>query len=66
MEGDLPTSTRNDEIAARIARLAANGMGGYDWRGVEMLADLFGVSDVEMLVERLGVIKAYESPNQQD
>lgn len=66
MEGDVPESTRDDEIAARIARLAANGMGGYDWRGVELLAEVFGVQDVEMLIERLGVIKAYESPNQQD
>ncbi len=46
-----------------MARLESNGMGGFDWRGVELLAEVFGVQDGELLVERLGVIKGYESPN---
>lgn len=63
IEGDQPTQNLDDELAAKVARLAANGMGGYDWRGVEILAEAFGIQDVEMLIERLGVIKAYEPPN---
>lgn len=65
IEGETPKQTRDDEIAARVARLASNGMGGFDWRGVELLADLYGVEDLELLVERLGAIKAYESPNKE-
>lgn len=63
VEGEEARQTIDDEMAAKVARLAANGMGGYDWRGVEFLAEAFGIQDIELLIERLGVIKAYESPN---
>lgn len=65
IEGDEPAQSADDSIANRIAQLAANGSGGYDWRGVEILAEVYGVQDVEMLIERLAVIKAYEPPNRE-
>lgn len=34
-------------------------MGGIDWAGVELLAALYQVEDVEGLLERLVVIKTH-------
>ena len=40
----------------------ANGMGGIDWTGLPLLASLYGVQDVEGLIDRLIVIKTHRPP----
>lgn len=35
-------------------------MGGIDWRGVELVADMFGIEDHDGLYERLLVIKSWD------
>lgn len=54
--------TRDDLVASRVARLLSNGAGGLDWAGLDVAVELYGVDDVEMLIERLLVIRDYEAP----
>jgi hypothetical protein len=37
-------------------------MGGIDWSGLPLVCDWLGVDDVDDLMYRLGVIKAYKPP----
>lgn len=39
--------------------MLANGMGGIDWQGLPVACAYRGVRDVEMLIHRLLLIKAY-------
>ena len=39
-----------------------DGMGGLNWSGLEPLIALFGISDVEGLMQRLIVIKCHTPP----
>jgi hypothetical protein len=41
-------------------------MGGIDWSGLDVAAEMFGVDDLEMLVERLTVIKAHKPKDDRD
>lgn len=38
-------------------------MGGIDWQGLDLVTELFGITDVEGLVQRLAVIKLHKPPN---
>lgn len=49
-----------DDYAIRVFNALSNGMGGISWDGLETLATLYGVEDVEGLIERLIVIKTHE------
>lgn len=49
-----------DLIALRVAKLLANGTGGYDWGGLPLMVDWLGVSDVEGLMQRLAVIRSHK------
>ena len=55
-----------DEQAIVVWYICANGMGGIDWGAVPFACEYLGISDVEMLVERLLVIKAYKPPKDAD
>lgn len=46
----------------QVYALAANGMGGIDWRAVPMLCAWLGVIDVDGLMQRLTVIKLHRKP----
>lgn len=46
----------------RAWNLLANGMGGIDWAGLEVVVAYLGVRDVESLVDRLQVIKLHKPP----
>lgn len=39
--------------------MLANGMGGIDWAGLDYAATYLGVTDLDMLTERLMVIKLH-------
>jgi hypothetical protein len=49
----------DDIVASRGYALLANGMGGLDWAGVPLVAQLLGVTDFEMFLHRLTVIKLH-------
>lgn len=51
-------------LAIQAWNLLANGSGGLDWGGLDFVAELLGVRDVEALVHRLGVIKLHKPPAQ--
>lgn len=49
-------------MALAAWRLLANGHGGIEWAGLEVVVELLGVRDVEGLVRRLGVIRTHRPP----
>ena len=59
-----PRASDGDELAIRAYNLLSNGMGGIDWAGLDVVAACLGISDIEGLVHRLSVIKAY-SPDKE-
>lgn len=34
-------------------------MGGLDWSGLELMTEVYGIDDIEDLIERLHLIKNY-------
>lgn len=40
-------------------------MGGIDWAGLSLFVGLYGVEDVEGLIDRLLVIKSHTPPKEQ-
>lgn len=47
-------------MAVKVWNACANGMGGVDWDAVLLFADHYGVTDIDMLVERLLMIKMHK------
>lgn len=41
-------------------------MGGLDWSGLPIVAELLGIQDPESLIDRLAVIKAHRPPEKGD
>ena len=39
--------------------MLSNGMGGMDWAGLPIVAELLGIDDIDALVHRLMTIKAW-------
>ena len=35
-------------------------MGGVDWNALPIIAELFGVADIELLIHRLQIIKMHK------
>lgn len=54
------TATEDDVKAMRVHAMLANGMGGIDWTGLDLAVAMFGVRDVEALIERLLVLKLHK------
>jgi hypothetical protein len=47
-------------MALLIFNATNNGMGGIDWQAaVDLFAPMYGVEDIEGLVERMAVIKSH-------
>jgi hypothetical protein len=42
--------------------LLATGTGAFDWAGLPIVCALLGVQDVELLIDRLMVIKLHKPP----
>lgn len=59
---EAPEATPQDLLALRAWRLLGNGMGGIDWAGLPIVAELLGVTDPERLIEQLLVIRAHKPP----
>lgn len=49
-------------MAIQAFNLLANGMGGVDWAGLDVVVEMLGVRDVEGLVHRIGVLKLHRPP----
>lgn len=45
--------------ALKVAAMLANGMGGFDWCALPLACRVHAVRDIELLIERLQVIKAH-------
>lgn len=41
-----------------------NGSGGIDWQGLDLVAELLGIDDIETLIDDLLVIKQHRPPQQ--
>ena len=57
----MPAASDGDVVASRAYAMLANGMGGLDWSGVPLVAELLGVGDLEMFLHRLTVIKLHRT-----
>jgi len=53
-------------VALEAYALLANGSGGFDWAGLPFVVQLLGVTDVELLLRRLCVIKLHRPPTNED
>ena len=42
-----------------MAAMLSNGMGGYDWAALPLPCRVYGVRDVELLIDRLMVLKTH-------
>lgn len=42
-----------------MAAMLSNGMGSFDWGALPLACRVFGVRDVEMLIDRLMVLKLH-------
>jgi hypothetical protein len=47
-------------LAIRAYNHLANGMGGLDWAGLPVVAELLGVVDVEALIHRIQIIRQHK------
>lgn len=50
-----------DDIAIAVFNFSSNGMGGLDGRMVDLAVDHFGIDDMGDLMDRLYVIKTFDS-----
>ena len=46
---------------APLAVAAWNFMGGFEWGGVELAAEMFGVQDVELWLHELAAIRNHDN-----
>lgn len=47
-------------MAIRAWNLLNNGQGAIDWAGLDLVAALLGVQDIEALINRLLIIKSHK------
>ena len=55
----MPAASVDDIAASRAYALLSNGMGGLDWTSATLVAEMLGVTDFEMFLHRLTVIKLH-------
>lgn len=54
-----PTQSQEPTGLISITVRAWNLLGGLDWQGIPMVAELLGIEDVEWLVDQLTVIRGF-------
>jgi hypothetical protein len=52
--------------AIRAFNLMSNGMGGIDWNALPLAVVMYGVHDVEALIDRLMIIKTHKPHRGED
>ena len=55
-----PVPTPLSRQVIRCWNMLANGSGGIDWQALPLAVELYGVDDVEALVEGLLVVKLHK------
>lgn len=53
-------------MAIKAWNLLSNGQGGLDWAGLPLVAEFLGITDMDMLMTRLSVIKSYKKPEPEE
>ena len=48
------------QAVSRCWNMLSNGTGGIDWQGLPLAVEMFGVDDVEALIEGLLVVKTHK------
>jgi hypothetical protein len=62
-EGEAPPeATPGSSEAIRCWNFLNNGMGGIDWKGLELAVEFYGVKDVEGLIRRMLIVKGHKKP----
>lgn len=62
---DLPFQPKPPDIHTKLAIRAWNMMGGQiDWNGLETVADILGINDIERLVAQLETIRNHGRQSQ--
>lgn len=51
-------------MAIRVFNALSGEMGGIDWAGLPIFIALWGIEDVEGLIDRLLVIKSHKPPQE--
>jgi hypothetical protein len=46
--------------------MLSNGSGGIDWQGLPLAVEMFGIDDVEALIDGLLVVKTHKPDVQED
>lgn len=59
----MPDYTPEDDMAITAFNFLANGSGGVDWAGFELVVGMLGIEDIEGLVHRLLIIKTHKPPD---
>lgn len=66
-EGEPPPApTPLSQVVARCWNMLSNGSGGIDWQGLPLAVELFGIEDVEALIEGLLVVKTHRPEVEED
>jgi hypothetical protein len=64
-EGESPPEWTDDDITARQAfNLLANGTGAFDWAGLPFVVAYLGVTDIDLLIYRLALMKLHRPPKE--
>ncbi len=64
MQGEEWQDDPDDRIALRAWNLLSNGNAAIDWAGLDFVAGLLGIDDIEALLGRFAVIKGYRKPEE--
>jgi hypothetical protein len=66
-EGEPPPApTVLSLLVSRCWNMLHNGSGGIDWQGLPLAVEMFGVDDVEALIEGLLVVKTHKPEVEED
>jgi len=61
-----PVPTPASQSVIRSWNMLSNGSGGIDWQGLPLAVEMFGIDDVEALIDGLLVVKTHKPDVQED
>lgn len=57
-----PTIAGAERQALQVFKMLSNGMGGLDWSALTVAAEMYGVHNLEELIDNLVSIKGWKRP----